>query len=414
MYIRIFAALTIAALGAVAAINVAIDPYGFFGTRLISGFNVLKPEMGLHEKELKVHRITSLRPDGLILGSSASDVGLNPEHPGWSANSRYNFSAGQSSISLIHHFLLHAMAFKQPTEIVLGLELAMFNPALQSVQGINPTAFAVTASGARNREYLTLNYYANAFSLDMFSSARNTFSANRNNPTPVAQFRPQVGKTGMMNPETIAQNQWKTYRQRFQAIVAKSAEYFLAPRDEFKATDFSSDPTFDHFRAIVELACEQQVDLYIVLSPIHAYLSEGLEAAGMTELLERWKKAIVMTASDQAEKPDCKTIPVWDFSGYNQITIEVISASNRKALAPKSYWDTVHYKTKVGDKILDRVFATNDNSSLSGFGVLLTPENIDSHIEQTRLDAIKYRKNHAEEAALIKQTVEAALNSTSE
>ena len=414
MYIRVFATLALVIPGVIAAINIAIDPYSFFGTKMAPGFNVMKPELANHEKELKVHRLTTLRPDGLILGSSASAVGFDPEHPGWSAETVYSLGVGRSSISLAHHFLLHAMEFQTPKQVVLGLELGMFNPTLQTAQGINPAAFAVTKDGKRNREYLALNYFATAFSLDMLASSFTTFAVNRKNPVLPSDHRPQISAVGMINPESSPVNRWKTFRNRFQAMVAVHVDRFWAPLDRFNAIEeFSDDPTFKVFQDIVRLACENEIELYIVFSPTHAYLLEAQEAAGLTELWERWQKAVVYGTVNRPDGPGCKSISVWDFSGYNEFTTEIIAESNDASDAPQGYWDPVHYRKWLGDIMLNRVFDVENMANPNDFGVMLTPDNIDGHIAATRERAVQYRNSHPEEVSLVNETVKATLKTES-
>lgn len=409
-YISVFLLLAIVAPAVVAAINVTVDPWGYFGTKLIPGLNVLKPEMGFHEKELKAHRVAALRPDGLVLGASTSDVGLDPEHPGWSAETVYNLAAGASSISLVHQYLMHALESQRPSQVVLGLELGMFNPARQAAEGLNPAALAVTESGERNREYLALNFFANAFSVDMLASSYLTVIANRNNPVLPRNHRQHVSPTGMMNPENFKVNQWKTYRQRFQTMVTTSITKFWAPHEAFNEIEnFENDPAFGVYERILRLACENEIDLHIVLSPAHAYLLTGQEAAGLTGLWERWQKALVAAATNVPESLGCKAIPVWDFSGYNTITTEVIAASKNPADQPQWYWDPIHYRKEVGDAMLNVVFNQNGNSIAADFGTRLTPANIDEHIAQNRERAADYRASHADEVAMVYKTAEAAL-----
>jgi len=403
-YLYIFFCLALIVPGLVATVNVAIDPYGYFGTRLVPGFNILKPELGLHEKELKVHLLTTLRPDGLILGASTSDVGLDPEHRGWTANTVYNLSAGQSSISLARHLLLHAMEFQVPKQVVLGLDMSMFNPSQQIAEGINPASLAVLPNGERNRDYLTLNYYGYAFSLDMLNSARTTLRANRENPSVIpAEYEPQISSTGQMNPKSFPQNRWKTYRQRFQRMVGRHVNVFWAPLDPFRQLDdFQTDPTFGAYQDILQIACKNNIELQIVLSPMHAYLLEAQEATELTAVWERWKSAVVLSASSQE---GCEPFPVWDFSGYNSITTEIIAQSREETEMPAWYWDPVHYTTEVGDIMLNRVFGIIGADDRYDFGVQLTADNLSAQISLTRQKAVAYRSDRPDEVAVVNQTV---------
>lgn len=409
-YISIYAALAIIMPGVVAAINVAVDPWGYFDTKLISGFNALKPELPSYERVVEAHRLSTLQPLGLILGASNSDVGLDPEHPAWSVDVVFNAATGQCSISLVYRLLQQAITFQIPKQIVLGLDIGMFNPARQQDKGISESSFAVTKSGTRNRDYLALNHYANAFSFSMLRASLGVIAANRKVNIDVENYRPQLTATGMMNPESFPTNAWKTYRYRFQSNVRFAVEDLWAPLNEFKEIEnFSNEETFETFRQIVRLACVNEIDLQIVLSPVHAYLLVAKEAAGMTELWERWQRAVVETAASEAEISGCKPAPIWDFSGYNEFTSETIANSTSTADSPEWYWDPAHYRKELGDKILNRVFGQESDSSTSDFGLRLTPVNIDERLDFNRRQAINYRAAHADEVALVNETVQDVL-----
>ncbi len=90
-----------------------------------------------------------------------------------------------------------------------------------------------------------------------------------------------------------------------------------------------------------------------------------------------------------------KIAPVWSFSGYNSITTEPISENL------KNYIDPSHYRSEVGDLVLNRILEYNDEKVPDDFGVLLTPENIESHIEQVRSDREAWAKKHPDEVKLV-------------
>jgi len=411
-YLAVFLFIAIAVPATVAGINWFVDPYGFFNSPVVSGVNALKPEMGFHEKELKAHRVTTLRPDGLILGASTSDVGLDPANSGWKAKQTYNLAVGQGSILLAQQFLQHAASFAAPRQVVLGLELAMFNPNLQVVKGLTPSSLAVNAQGERNRDYSPLNFYAKALSLDMLRSSVATAAVNRGKPAPMADQR-AIGEFGQMNPASFPVNKWKVYPQRFQPRIAEHVRNYWAPIDQFVAIkEFSGTAPFAALEHILRMACEQDIDMHIVLSPVHAYIPEAKRLAGLWGLWERWIKAIVLLSEEVASRNDCRAVPVWDFSGYNDITTEVIPRSSKAALAPHWYWDAVHYKKPAGDKLLKRIFSGQQDPDYADFGVRLTSANVDQHLARTRKLAESYRKSHATEVQLVAATVQKNLAKT--
>jgi hypothetical protein len=111
--------------------------------------------------------------------------------------------------------------------------------------------------------------------------------------------------------------------------------------------------TLDAIRGIVELAKEQNINLVFFINPIHktTYLDTNLvqfftfkrELAAITDF--------------------------WDFSGLNSITTNNYY-----------YHETSHYRDRVGDMMLERMFGYPRASAPPDFGILVTEKNIDVHL----------------------------------
>ncbi|NET72339.1 MAG: hypothetical protein F6K62_15805, partial [Sphaerospermopsis sp. SIO1G2] len=100
---------------------------------------------------------------------------------------------------------------------------------------------------------------------------------------------------------------------------------------------------------------------------------------------ENWKKKLV------------ELTPVWDFSGYNSITTEKLQD------VMENYADSSHYTKPVGDLVLNRILGYQADQVPTDFGVLLTPENIESHLAKIRADREKWVKNNQDELQLVQK-----------
>jgi hypothetical protein len=155
---------------------------------------------------------------------------------------------------------------------------------------------------------------------------------------------------------------------------------FLTPK--VQATKYYSDLdlnklVFDDLDQLISICAKKSIDLRLYINPAHAYLDgEGIRAVGKLELFEGWKRQISEIAA-------LHRVPLWDFSGYNSVTTE-------KVISPMTYyWDSSHFTEKVGNWILSRVFGQHDGVP-EDFGVLITPENIESHLQLIRANREKY------------------------
>jgi hypothetical protein len=74
------------------------------------------------------------------------------------------------------------------------------------------------------------------------------------------------------------------------------------------------------------------------------------------------------------------------------------------------YWDSSHFKERVGDWVLDRLFdvVNNDDPAPLDFGVRLTAMNIDNELARTRIAQQVYRHNDAEEIAFLRFLIQEA------
>jgi hypothetical protein len=72
--------------------------------------------------------------------------------------------------------------------------------------------------------------------------------------------------------------------------------------------------------------------------------------------------------------------PIWDFSGYNSITMESLP------LETKFYDDCSHYTPKIGNLLIGKILGKENLDC----GHLLTPANVRSVNEQIRTDREKW------------------------
>ena len=84
----------------VGVFNLTVDPYGIYNLVVIEGVNNVKPPWDSQERMVKTLQLRKLRPEGIILGSSRTNFGLDPEHVAWKFDSRsvYNLSMAYMSV----------------------------------------------------------------------------------------------------------------------------------------------------------------------------------------------------------------------------------------------------------------------------------------------------------------------------
>jgi len=121
-----------------------------------------------------------------------------------------------------------------------------------------------------------------------------------------------------------------------------------------------------YIKKIKELCEQHNLDLYIYISPVHAIILETYWQSDIWSKFEDWKRQLV------------DIYPIWDFSGYHEISMSSLRQAD-------NYNDLSHFSKKVGNFILYRMLNKEIKQIPSYFGVYLTPNNVESHLENLRL-----------------------------
>jgi hypothetical protein len=117
-------------------------------------------------------------------------------------------------------------------------------------------------------------------------------------------------------------------------------------------------------RELVALCGQHEINLILFITPHSKFIMSRL---AVEDYLTFLRKLSGITS-------------FWNFSGYNSITI-----NNR------NYSDPSHHKSSVSRMIAARIFNDKTSTVPEDFGVLVTKENIDSHLENLKIAIKKFR-----------------------
>ncbi|MDY6782681.1 MAG: hypothetical protein SW833_09080 [Cyanobacteriota bacterium] len=349
---------------AVGLFNIIIDPYGTFNSP-VGKFNHEKPSKDNNDRLYKAADIMRIKPVTVILGSSRTKQSINPEHPTLQDKTPiYNLALNGANIYEVRRYLEHAIANQEDIElVVLGVDFFMFNGELDNQPSFSENRLETAM--------LPPNDLINSvFSLDTYQRSVETVEASRTAKT----INLDYGKNGFMPNRKV--NDGKT-EARFDGSIKT---YF-----KFHSNYTFSENYFEEFKKIVELCQKQGIELKVFIPPAHATDNEAIRVTGQWEAFEEWKRKMV------------KIVPVWDFSGYNSVVTEPIQAKM------ENYADNSHFTVRVGNWILDRIFSTNAATVPTDFGVLLTPDNVESHLAEIERDRETWAAQHPDEVQLVRR-----------
>ncbi|BCR04548.1 hypothetical protein DESUT3_16170 [Desulfuromonas versatilis] len=382
--------------------NYLVDPYDIYRALRTPGFNANKNIATKHSRLSKPWLVEHLRPRALAFGSSRTEVGIDPGHPGWNpqAGPAFNFALGGAAIEEIAGRFEQAQDSAPLNQAVIGLDFFMFNAFNH-----NPMSEPGDGSNLDSLDYLL----STLLTVDAVAASFDTL--RKQNPVRYPGVRPDGMIEESFNERRVARN---GHRSGFQRIESHFFRDNLFPRPAGKYAFVNPETgldTLEQFRKIITLARAQGIDLKLFISPAHARLLEVIDQAGLWPQFEQWKRRLVeVLAKEAGGHPDRQPFVLWDFSGYNSVTSEEVPAAGDTATRMRYYWESSHYKRQAGDLVLDRLFAYNspERSVPADFGVVLTPANLEAHLAAIREGKAAWQAAHPQDRAEIAASRQAA------
>lgn len=347
------------------AFNFIIDPYGvwnYFNFPL----NKVRIAKDNQARLFKAIDIIRIQPEKVFLGSSRTEIGLDTSHPVFvEQKTSYNLGLPGISIYEMTKYFEHLIANQSDVEtIVISLDFMMFN----NYKLTNPKPDFVE-SRLGKKHLIWQDFLDVTFSIDALDDSIKTVFFN---------YKPHNDSYYLDNGMRY-NPQEKVNTNKFKITLRE----YLDHKDKYNDYTFSA-PGLNNLKKIIEICREKNIKVKIFISPAHVIHWEALYESGLWSIFEKWKREIV------------KITPIWDFSTYNSITTEDISEEM------ENYWDSHHYTKEVGDLILNRLFSYEEENIPDDFGILITPENVESHLAQIREQRKLWVKNNPQRVKLVK------------
>jgi hypothetical protein len=326
----------------------------------------------------KTYAAYRYQPEVVYLGSSRTEIGLPTDFPLFRGKRVLNLSLSGSSLGDAVNMLDHTSFFNRPEIIVWGLEFGLLFAQDYVNTDFEDSLVAVNSLYPLIRFLITLK---RSLSIDMT----------------VDSIRMLTGTDERVCPNILA-----TYGQKSARSVEKSMENKGGTRGAFNnileryPNSAPPDPTWalNELRTAIDRVCGQGGTLRFFIQPVHA-LDELLWINHWNEL-EEWKRALVKIIDKQKQR-GCD-IKLFDFSGFNEITTEEIPQKTGKDVM-NYYWEQSHYKSDVGQLILEILFDQILSFAPDQFGIELTGATIESHLKMTRQARDRYCRSHPEETS---------------
>ena len=362
-----------------------IDPYDIYHPAEYKSNNLVW--MSKQLRLAKAYRVRQLRPQGIVIGASTSQLGINPDHPGWGANvyPRYNLALPGANLYESFRYFQHSHALNRPKQLLIGLDFFSFNIFSQLSDDFNESYMVVSREGKRQDHYLN-NLAVTLFSSSaikasqkkMFYRGEGTHLSNGTQLSKEVDSQSRNNRSAMM---------WSATKTVSRLLMPPPAHLFCL--DDGTRTNSS----FQYLRQILETAKESKADVRLFIQPVHVYLLEVLKVMGLMEDYEKWQYRLIDLVEDVDKKyPRNKKFSLWDFSGYNSVTMDEVPPAEVPKRPMDWYYDVAHFKKSLGDMIQDRIFNYNDAGRVvpEDFGMQINSKNIDLYQSAQRNKRMKY------------------------
>lgn len=391
VYCTVFAATSIIAL---AAFNWFADPFWIFGSPEIRRFNAAKPSVDSHQRIFKITNALRERPQVLITGTSREDSGIDPKHPAFTGRTVFNASTSAQPF-VESKELLRALADEgsEPSLIVFGL---LFENANVYGSPLPPDYSADNFSD---------HHFGLVFNLDTVEASIMTVVDNLVRNQKAFDER----KDGFRTPNSWTDQLSIGQRRAFRNSERNYLLDYHFPQPACKNSLVSDRDGRDRIapmeelREAIAIAYRFKTDMRLFIGPSHARQWETIGASGLWSQFEDWKRMLLQIVESEAEKAHASPFPVWDFSGYNTITVEEVPSVQDTNARMQYYYESSHYAPAAGDLVLDRIFnlPITGRAVPSDFGVRLTRQNIEAHLANIRVARERYRRMHPDDVAEI-------------
>jgi hypothetical protein len=344
----------------VGGFNYLVDPYG------LNNSNYFGFDMTLHRDKIrliKAIKTKQLKPTSICLGTSRVEYGCNPEHK-YFIKPSYNLGiAGASLYEILLNFQ-NALKQGRLKKVLLVADYRMFNSNLQK----SIIDYESYFENQPFRAYL--------FSFESIKDSLLTIKGGVDEDV----FYLKNGQIDHIRPQRVINK--KGGHLKIMKIAEKNYYNDMVTNYTYKDTKNKS---FLDFEKILELSYQNDIELDIIFGPSHIRQWEALNYHLGYDKWLKWKKDVLLSVNKIASQKNKKQFRVMDFSVYHDLTSKQVPTDKDSIM--QYYFDSGHYKNKLGEIVLDRLV---DDSNFKDFGIELNLYNIDEHLKQQMIKRNKF------------------------
>ena len=373
-YMRTCGLAAVALVALEAVVNIAVDPYVAFSSLSLEALSPYRGGSKVHKAEL----LRRQKYDTLLLGTSRTEVGIDPASPAWGSATVFDASLPGTNMWQTQRVLAFAMSQGPPTRVVLFADFLMFNGRRTSDGEFARSRFDPQLTAA---EYASGNLIGVQ---TLRSSWRVVARRASNMPAPTTG---QGHRARRFGGEPTSQS--ADHRARFGDTLLR----FRASSELYGGMEYPTD-RLAMLRAMVASCQERGVSLTVVIPPVHALQLVMLERMGLWRGFEQWKTDLARIASG------ADGMTLWDFAYCHAAATEAVPNAH-DANARMEWWiDSSHFRPRLGDVVLRRVMGQLAEGRAT-YGVQLTSADAPARLAEMRRSLTAYAASHPDEATWV-------------
>jgi len=362
-------------VGAVAATNYALDPYLMHQWQTPQVQRLRQPVEKLNAWG-KTYAMALFRPETVYLGNSRTELGLAVPNEG--AGRVFNAALSGATVGDALRMLGHARYVGAVRTVIWGLDAPSFTLSVGNTE-LETGLLAVDGRYLARRYLMDLQ---RAVSVDM---TRESFDMLRG--AGLAVCHPSLAQYGQRDAACM-HHRIQGWGGTGQVIEARTREFLRG--------EGPTPGTLAALESAIAGACDVHWRLYV--NPTHAMTIDSVYWGGKGMRYEAWL-ADLAAMGERLRNSGCD-VRLFDFSGFNSVTSEAVPRPGDRS-DMLNYWETSHYRERVGNAILARL--AGGDAEPDGFGAELRPDSIKKHIAMLRTGRAVYLSSHPYEAGVARR-----------
>lgn len=374
-------------------VNAVVDPYGLTRWVDLQGFNAIKPRAAQAATAFKYRVVDFAAPRTLLLGNSRVEMGWDPDQlPAASFAPVVNLALPGQGLGAMVALADHAWARSRPTTLLVGVEFFDCLESAPTAPAVDATAspWAASAGGAKHRIDRFGAFAAQQLSLDSTADSLRTVLAQRDPDAP------DLRRNGFQSARDYPHMQAiDGARKLFLQRDRENASARMKGPRSLRYGDGALSECFTALDRLLGDARARNQTVVLATYPYHARLLELMVNAGLWPGYEEWKALLTDRVAQHRQRG--LRARLWDFGAYHRYAVEPIPEPGQRQPVPRWYWESGHFRSELGTRMVDRMLG--DHAADGLFGVELTPEELARHLDEVRESRRRFAADQAPVAA---------------